>query len=89
MTVLFYDGTTGEAIERDATPEEEQQFVVDPAHKYETDLQNAEMMRRGAYAAESDPIFFQWQRGNATEQEWLDAVQAIKQRYPYPEPPNA
>jgi hypothetical protein len=26
-----------------------------------------------------------WQRGDNTEQEWLDAVQAVKDAYPYPE----
>lgn len=45
----------------------------------------AESQRAEAYRTESDPIFFKWQRGSATEQEWLDAVAAIKQRYPDPE----
>jgi hypothetical protein len=27
----------------------------------------------------------QYQRGDATEQEWLDAVQAVKDAHPYPE----
>ena len=45
----------------------------------------AEANRRAAYIAESDPLFFKYQRGEATEQEWLDAVQAIKARYPKPE----
>ena len=37
-----------------------------------------------AYREESDPIFFDYQRGEATEDEWLDAIQDIKDRYPYP-----
>ena len=41
-------------------------------------------MRRGAYQQEADPIFFQWQRGEKTEQEWLDAIAAINARFPYP-----
>jgi len=36
-----------------------------------------------AYPTESDPIFFQWQRGQKTEQEWLDAVAAVHAQYPY------
>lgn len=36
-----------------------------------------------AYEHESDPIFFKWQRGEATQQEWLDAVELVKQQYPY------
>lgn len=40
-------------------------------------------LRTKAYPVESDPIFFQYQRGSKTEQDWLDAVNAIKARYPY------
>jgi DsbC/DsbD-like thiol-disulfide interchange protein len=43
-----------------------------------------ESQRKAAYTTESDPVFFQWQRGDATEQEWLDAVEAVKAKYPYP-----
>ena len=39
--------------------------------------------RAAAYPTQSDPIFFQWQRGQKTEQEWLDAVAAIHAQYPY------
>jgi len=44
----------------------------------------AEAQRAEAYRTESDPLFFKWQRGSSTEQEWLDAVAAIKARYPDP-----
>jgi hypothetical protein len=37
--------------------------------------------RAEAYREESDPIFFKWQRGEATEQDWLDKVAEIKARY--------
>lgn len=39
-------------------------------------------MRKAAYAAESDPLFFMSQRGEATQQEWLDKVAEIKARWP-------
>lgn len=42
-----------------------------------------EQNRVNAYRNESDPLFFKWQRGEATEQEWKDAVAAIQARYPY------
>jgi hypothetical protein len=42
----------------------------------------AEANRAEAYRNESDPLFFKWQRGEATEQEWLDKVAEIKLRYP-------
>lgn len=43
----------------------------------------ARLNRQRAYEIEADPVFFKVQRGEATQQEWLDAVQAIRDRYPY------
>jgi hypothetical protein len=37
--------------------------------------------RAEAYRTESDPLFFKAQRGEATQQEWLDKVAEIKTRY--------
>jgi hypothetical protein len=48
-------------------------------------LEKAERERRAAYEAEADPLFFKAQRGEVTQQEWLDKVVEIKQRYPKPE----
>jgi hypothetical protein len=39
-------------------------------------------LRRQAYQLEADPIFFKWQRQEATEQEWLDKIAEIRARYP-------
>jgi hypothetical protein len=47
--------------------------------------QDVEAEREFAYRSTSDPVFFQYQRREATEQEWLDAVQAVKDAHPYPE----
>lgn len=33
---------------------------------------------RQRYAQESDPLFFKWQRGEATKEQWLDKVAEIK-----------
>lgn len=44
-------------------------------------------LRRQAYQREADPLFFKWQRGEAAEQDWLDAIQSIKDRYPEEETP--
>lgn len=41
--------------------------------------------RQNAYTSKCDPLFFGWQRGDNTEQDWLDAVQAVKDQYPYPD----
>jgi hypothetical protein len=45
--------------------------------------QKQSKLREVSYNVQSDPIFFQWQRGTRTEQEWLDAVNAIKAEFPY------
>lgn len=45
---------------------------------------NAQAKKRHAtYIAESDPIFFKWQRNEATQQEWLDKIAEIDARFPY------
>jgi hypothetical protein len=38
--------------------------------------------RRAAYIAESDPLFFKAQRGEATMEEWQAKVAEIKTRFP-------
>lgn len=40
-----------------------------------------ESRRAKAYRDESDPLFFKWQRGEATEQQWLDKIAEIKARW--------
>jgi hypothetical protein len=76
MTEIIYRELTEEEIaEREAWTAEE------PARQRKA----VEEQRRAAYQTESDPLFFGWQRGDNTEQEWLDAVEAVKQAHPYPE----
>jgi len=48
-------------------------------------IANVEVFRALAYRETSDPIFFEYQRGDKTEAEWLAAVQAVKDANPYPE----
>ena len=36
--------------------------------------------RRYAYQTEADPLFFKWQRGEGTQEEWLAKVAEIKSR---------
>ena len=49
----------------------------------EEPMKIAKENRSSAYRAESDPLFFKLQRGEATEAEWLSKVEEIKQRFPY------
>lgn len=43
-------------------------------------------LRAIAYKMESDPLFMEWQFDQTEEkhQDWINAVEAIKQRYPLP-----
>ena len=41
-----------------------------------------EALRRAAYTIESDPLFFQYQRGEATREDWLSKVAEIQARHP-------
>jgi hypothetical protein len=43
-----------------------------------------EALRKAAYIAESDPLFFKYQRDEATKEEWLAKIEEIKARYPDP-----
>lgn len=42
-----------------------------------------EANRQAAFQQESDPLFFGWQRGENTEQEWKNKVSEIRARFPY------
>jgi len=53
--------------------------------EYETAYARVEQARQAQYQATTDPMFFEFQRGDVTEQAWLDAVQAVKDANPYPE----
>ena len=55
--------------------------------QYETAYAQVEQARQSEYQATTDPLFFRFQRGDVTEQAWLDAVQAVKDAHPYPESP--
>ena len=48
-----------------------------------------EAKRQAAYTAEADPLFFKWQAGEGAEEEWKAKRQEIRDRFPYPVPPDA
>ena len=50
-------------------------------------LEARDLALREALAAEADPLFFRWQRGEAEKADWLAAVAAVKARFPKPERP--
>lgn len=73
-----------EIIKRNMTAEEKAERAEWAAGAYERDLATVKETRRGLYSTVSDPVFFKTQRGEATEQEWLDAIAAIDTANPYP-----
>ena len=66
-------------------PTEEELEALWPAVQYEVLYEQVERARAKAYRETSDALFFEYQRGDATEAEWLAAVQAVKDAHPYPE----
>jgi hypothetical protein len=47
-------------------------------------LMQARQSRAAAFAAEADPLFFQVQRGEASQEDYDQLVAEIRSRYPYP-----
>jgi hypothetical protein len=80
-----YEGLTW--LSNSKKPTEAELVELWPTVQYETAYAQVEQARAEAYRQTSDPIFFQYQRGDATEQEWLDAVLAVKTAHPYPVAP--
>jgi hypothetical protein len=57
---------------------------VDQAQAQAQKKAEQEALRQAAYIAESDPLFFKYQRDDATKEEWLAKIDEIKARYPDP-----
>jgi hypothetical protein len=80
-----YDGLTW--LSDSPKPTQAELDAAWPQVQYEQQRAAIETQRRNAYTQEADPLFFSYQRGEATEQDWLDKVAEIKTKYPYPEAP--
>ncbi len=74
------DGSQDEYILDGLTPitDEEAAALTAPP----TNPEQIEALRRAAYQAEADPLFFKSQRGEATQADWLAKVAEIKARFP-------
>jgi hypothetical protein len=57
-----------------------------PQVEWDAQYAQAQQARHAAYVEQADPVFFRWQRGQATEQDWLAAVAAVDTAHPYPDP---
>jgi hypothetical protein len=78
-----YDGLTW--LDDSPKPTKKQLETLWPEVQLEVQTEQVEQARQIAYRETSDPIFFEYQRGDKTEAEWLAAVQAVKDANPYPE----
>lgn len=79
-----------EIIERELTPEEIAEREVYEAGAYQREYDAVTEQRRYAYQMESDPIYFQAQRGETyTLEDWKAKIAEIDARLPYPAKPKA
>jgi hypothetical protein len=83
-----YTGLVWDENNAQEKPSEADLLTVWPQVQYDREYAAVEKARQAAYVTDSDPLFFEWQRGDATEQQWKDAVQAVKDAHPYPTPPG-
>ena len=60
-----------------------------PQVDYNNQCTTVQNTRHKDYIKSSDPIFFQFQRGENTKQAWEDAVKAIQDANPYPPSPSS
>jgi hypothetical protein len=59
-----------------------------PTVQYEIAYEQIEKIRKQAYTEISDPLFFKYQEGTATKEEWLESKENIRIAHPYPEKPE-
>lgn len=71
----------GKVAARQPTPEEMEAEVQ--AGQLLDQMARDEALRQ-ALAAEADPLFFKWQRGEVGRLDWLAAVAEVKARHPKP-----
>lgn len=69
---------------KDESSKPSYQEVVDAWADIEQEIENERIknLRKQAYQEESDPLFFEYQRGDIEKSEWLAKVQEIKDRFP-------
>jgi len=76
-----------EWLDESPKPTKKQLEALWPEVQFEVAVAQVDQARQAAYAANCDGLFFGWQRGENTEQDWLDAVQAVKDANRYPVKP--
>jgi len=77
-----YEGLTW--LSKGEAPTKNELEALWPGVQHDAVYEQVERARAVAYRETSDPLFFEYQRGDKTEAEWLAAVQAVKDANPYP-----
>lgn len=80
-----YDGLTW--LDSTPKPTQAELDALWPTTAYKQQVAAVETTRRTQYEAQSDGLFFEWQRGTNTKEAWEAAVQAVKDANPYPPAP--
>jgi hypothetical protein len=80
-----YDGLTW--LDETSKPTQAELDAAWPQVDYSNQVAAVETTRRTQYEAQSDGLFFEWQRGTNTKEAWEAAVQAVKDANPYPPAP--
>ena len=80
-----YDGLTW--LDETPQPTQAELDAQWPTVAYNNAVAAVETTRRTQYEAQSDGLFFEWQRGTNTKEAWESAVQAVKDANPYPPAP--
>lgn len=71
-----------DAVEIDGQWTQQWETLDLPVSRQREHLQAA---RAKEYIKEADPLFFKWQAGEGTAEEWKARREEIRARYPYPE----
>jgi hypothetical protein len=53
--------------------------------KTDFEIERISDLRKKAYQEESDPLFFEYQRGDIEKSEWVAKVKEIKTKFPFPD----
>ena len=80
-----YDGLTW--LDETPKPTQAELDAAWPQVNYNKQVTAVETTRRTQYEAQSDGLFFEWQRGTNTKEAWEAAVQSVKDANPYPPAP--
>ena len=80
-----YDGLTW--LDDTPKPTQAELDAAWPKVQYDNQCATVEQTRLLAYEQTSDPFYFKWQRNDATEAEWREAVAKVKADNPYPPAP--